>query len=82
MLHPVFALALIDEAVGVVRDVFSRLAVRAQLKPTEQITRRCSHDFLHLPDGLLNPIGAILQNKAVMGAADDRQVAGARKHET
>lgn len=81
MLHPVFALTLIDEAVGVVSDVLIRLTVRPQLEPAEQVARGRPHDVLHVLDGLLDPIGAVLENEAVVGAADDRQVACAREHQ-
>ena len=81
MLHSVLTLALIDEAVGVTRDVLGQLTIRAQFKSAEQIARGCPHDFLHFPHGLLDPVSAILQDETVMGTTDDRQIAGAREHE-
>ena len=81
MPHSVFALTLIDEVVGEVRDVLVRLTACAQFESAEKIARCRTHDLLHLPDGLFDSIDVILQDEAVMGTGDDRQVAGTRGYQ-
>ena len=61
MPHPVLALALIDEAVGIVHDVLVWIAVGAEFEASKQVTGCRSHDFLHFPHGLLDPIAAVFQ---------------------
>ena len=58
-----------------------RLTACAQFESAEKIARCRTHELLHLPDGLFDSIDVILQDEAVMGTGDDRQVAGTRGYQ-
>jgi len=77
MPHSVLSFAFVYKAVGIAHDVFGRITIGAK-RETEQIARRLAHDVLQLDNGLLDPVDSVLDQKAVVRAADQIQLARAR----